>query len=89
MVLQGGDSPGGGGLPGLLAPLVDYGDDEEEEGDTLPLRGEAREGVRREWFWGGGDLGRGGVLWGRGVGLGSALGILIPKPYTVSENGRE
>jgi len=24
-------------LPGLLGPLVDYGDDEEE--DTLPLRG--------------------------------------------------
>lgn len=26
-------------LPGLLGPLVDYGDDDDEEGDTLPLRG--------------------------------------------------
>jgi protein phosphatase-4 regulatory subunit 3 len=25
-------------LPGLLGPLVDYGEDDEEEGDTLPLR---------------------------------------------------
>jgi hypothetical protein len=40
-------SPAGGGrvvlesvspLPGLLGPLVDYGED-EEDGDTLPLRG--------------------------------------------------
>ena len=40
-------SPAGGGrvvlesvspLPGLLGPLVDYGED-DEDGDTLPLRG--------------------------------------------------
>lgn len=29
-------------LPGLLGPLVDYGADDDEEGDTLPLRGGCR-----------------------------------------------
>lgn len=48
-------------LPGLLGPLVDYGDDDDEEGDTLPLRGAWVRGVQlqvgrridampQEWF---------------------------------------
>lgn len=46
-VAPGGADGNGGGrvvlentspLPGLLGPLVDYGEDDDEEGDTLPLR---------------------------------------------------
>lgn len=48
-VAPGGADNNGGGrvvlentspLPGLLGPLVDYGEDDDEEGDTLPLRGD-------------------------------------------------